>query len=452
MRENIYQDKRYVGNFEIDGSDLPGTILYNRGNGVIMLDLRQEVSGFGKAFGKTRYIKGKLDTGVPVILYNNRCVTNQTQSFQFQHLSFIAEHLVFGKAGSESCNFNKMVCVIENGLGWSGLSQIAEGMNTTISIKGLDNEPIFNWFGATIKFSTKLENGLWRYPRSEKCVIKERLLMEIECEDKREISFFLKVRDSVLSMISFAISDNVNIEEQYLCDCDDTYNVGPISELNQYPIITNEPYWSILGTHYYDRNFYLEELPQSDDISAKLEKLIPVFNLYQSLIRYNDMPLEMRFLNIVQAIETFHARFFYNDKKKKYVKSVYERFESSPHFEYIKNLLLSDTQMDKNCNYIILVSRLNDLFIGEYDGLFCDYYDRGTNYAQTIADTRHYYTHYSESKAGKALTGDALSEAVEIVRMLLEHNVCLVLGIDSRERTSQRLGSYHSYKQLDYYD
>lgn len=337
MCENIYQDKRYVGKFEIDGLEIPGTILYNKGNGVIMLDLRQEVSGFGKAFGKMRCIIGKLDTGIPVMLCNNRCVTNHTQGFIFQHLSFIAEYLVFGKTEMETCKFNKMTCVIENGLSWSGLSQIADGMGTAITIKGLDKEPIFNWFGATIKFSTKLENGLWRMPRLEKCEITERLLIEIEDKDKQDISFFLKVRDSVLSMISFAISDNVNIEEQYLCDYDDTYDLGPISESKQYWIITNEPYGVILGTHYYNRNFSLKDLPKSEDISIRLEKLIPIFNLYQSLIRYNDMPLEMRFLNVVQAVETFHARFFYNDKKKKFVKSVYERFEYSPNFEYIKN-------------------------------------------------------------------------------------------------------------------
>lgn len=108
--------------------------------------------------------------------------------------------------------------------------------------------------------------------------------------------------------------------------------------------------------------------------------------------------------------------------------------------------------MDENCNYIILVSRLNDLFIGEYDGLFYDYYAHNANYAQKIADTRHYYTHYGESKADKALKGEELREAIEIVRMLLEHNVCLALGVDSREKIRQRLGSYLSYKQLEYFN
>ena len=36
-------------------------------------------------------------------------------------------------------------------------------------------------------------------------------------------------------------------------------------------------------------------------------------NLYFSIVKYDDMPIEMKYLNIVQALETYHARFKYND-------------------------------------------------------------------------------------------------------------------------------------------
>lgn len=31
-------------------------------------------------------------------------------------------------------------------------------------------------------------------------------------------------------------------------------------------------------------------------------------NLYFSIVKYDDMPIEMKYLNIVQALETYHAR------------------------------------------------------------------------------------------------------------------------------------------------
>ena len=66
--------------------------------------------------------------------------------------------------------------------------------------------------------------------------------------------------------------------------------------------------------------------------------------------------------------------------------------------------------MDENCGYIILVSRLNDLLINAGTGLFNAFFWGNEGYAQTIADTRHYYTHYGKSKEQKALKGEALIE------------------------------------------
>ena len=134
------------------------------------------------------------------------------------------------------------------------------------------------------------------------------------------------------------------------------------------------------------------------------------------------MPHEMVFLNIAQALETFHARFFYDDDKDQFVKSVHQRFGSFPNFETYKKLLLSNAQ--KKSKHIILVSRLNDLFIGTNDGLFAEYYLK-TNYAQKITDTRHYYTHYGEAREAAALKGNDLfasnlhfKAAVRISRLL----------------------------------
>lgn len=131
--------------------------------------------------------------------------------------------------------------------------------------------------------------------------------------------------------------------------------------------------------------------------------------------------------------------------------SVNERFGNFQSFPDIEKLLLSDTQKDKNCKYIILVSRLNDLLIGKYDGLFLDYYVTDAGFAQTIADTRHYYTHYGKSKEKKALKGNQLIDAIGILALLLEYNVCLQLGIDNQSKVRDRLSNIASRKQFQNY-
>lgn len=205
---------------------------------------------------------------------------------------------------------------------------------------------------------------------------------------------------------------------------------------------SSEPRYQIFDVHLYDYNFTLQYLSDTADIQSALLKLEPIFNLYLSLFRYQHMPPEMVFLNMVQALETFHSRFFYDDKKEKYVESVYQRFSEVPNFKHIEKLLLSDTQMDKNCNYIILVSGLNDLLIGKFNGLFSDFYMPGNPYAQRVADTRHYYTHYGKSKEAKAFKGEELLEAIYILRLLLEYHICQALKIDIEETTRENLASF----------
>lgn len=448
MWNNIDQDRHYPGQFQIEDETIPGEILYNKKSGIIMLSLKRKIETIGKSFGKQPYISGELNTGAVVTLFNTRCVKNHTENFSLQHLHFLADKMIFGKTEDIDPRFNKMVCTVENALAWSGLSQVEDEFDK-ITICGLGDVPTYNWYGVKIRFRTDLKNDFWTTPRKEECKVVERLVIEIESTEKQPVDFFIQIRNDIMALISFAIKDNINVESQSLFDYDIPCMIDPIESHREFVLITNEPYHYLLNSRQFWYNFYLNQLPIDDDLSDKLTKLKPIFNLYLSLFKYEDMPTEMVFLNIVQAIETFHSRFFYKDKKKLYVQSVYDRFEKSVHFESLKKLLLSDTQMDENCNFIILVSRLNDLLIGKYDGLFYEFYGEDSEYAQRIADTRHYYTHYGKSKEAKALKGDDLFDAIEILRLLLEYNVCLVLGIDRREQTISSLRSYFAHKQLD---
>ncbi len=78
---------------------------------------------------------------------------------------------------------------------------------------------------------------------------------------------------------------------------------------------------------------------------------------------------------------------------------------------------MNSTQMDRNCGYIILVFRLNDLLIGEFNGLFSDYCMVDDTFAQRIADMRNYYTHYEKGKETIAFRSDDLYDAIYILRL-----------------------------------
>ena len=331
---------------------------------------------------------------------------------------------------------------------WSGLSAVDTSDFSVVKFKGNENKNKYHWFGAKITFSTSLKCELFDLPHKEESTVVERLIVSIEADEKQDTSYFTAIRNKVISLISFAIKDNVNVDEQYLYDYDDSYRIGEHTEYYKHYLYTSEHRLSIHNNSRWEYNFTLAQLLPEKDIKKELTLLEPILNLYLSLFKYTDMPPEMVFLNVVQALETFHARFFYDDSKDKYVASVIDRFGSSQNYSDIEKLLLCDTQKDENCKYIILVSRLNDLLIGKYDGLFSEYYAVDSGFAQTVADTRHYYTHYGKSKEKKALKGDKLIDAIGILALLLEYNVCLQLGIDNQAKVRERLSSIASWKKF----
>lgn len=448
--QNKNEDMHFTGRFDIGGEEISGELIYNKERGVTMLNLVKQLTDLplGMSYPNLDVITGVLNSGATVTLFHNRCTRNHTQAFQTQQLVFVADYAIWSKDTVKNKKYNRLECVLENALAWSGLSRIDTSDLSAIKVKGNENENTYHWFGAEIIFSTSLKNELISHPRKEEATVVERLVVHIETAEKEEASYFIDVRNKVIALISFAIKDNVNIEEQYLYDYDDNYQIGAHTSYYKHYLYTSERHLSFYGNRRFEYNFTLRQLSSETDIQKELTLLEPVFNLYLSLFKYAEMPPEMIFLNIVQALETFHARFFYNDDKDKYCTSVIERFGSYQNYSEIEKLLLCDTQKDENCRHIILVSRLNDLLIGKYDGLFWEYYGSGVNFAQTVADTRHYYTHYGKSKEKKALRGDQLIDAIGVLSLLLEYNVCLQLGIDNQDKVRSRLRSIASWKQF----
>lgn len=445
-------ESRYIGTFTILQEEIDGEIIYNKKAGYIFLNLAKpldERSFMGKSYAAIPVITGHINTGAVVTLFNNKCVNNHTQVGQTQRIAFSSDYLIWSKETQTNTKYNELVCTLKNAFAWTKMS-VFETTDDGIRRKERADSREFSWFGMKIKFTVFSNESFWFGFDSEEKTIVQRVQLSIFSDEKHTIDEFISIRDKIMSLISFAIKNNVNVEDEYLLDYDDSYFITEkLKDYHKHYLMYAQRELNIYDMKIWDYNFTLDLLPDDKDINKELEKLVPVFNLYLSLFKYREMPIEMVFLNIVQALETFHSRFFYEDKKKKYVESVMQRFSNSVIFEELKSKLLSDTQMDENCNYIILVSRLNDLLIGNYNTIFLNYWRCEDDYAQKIADTRHYYTHYGKAKEKKALKGEELRDAIFVLSRLLEYHICLVLGIDIEEKVRQSLSSHHSWKQLE---
>ncbi len=430
----------YIGVFTLGEKEMNGHIIHNLENGTIVLILRNEVDCLGDRYGNQSYISGKLNTGTIINLYNNRCVKNHTQGFKFQELHYLTDYMIFSDKELPNPMYNKMTCEIENGLNWCGLTHVETDLFESVTFKPQESKFLM-WNDAKITFSTCISNDMWSVPRKEISKITEHLTVSIEYDEKKQVKTFIEMRNKIISLISFGIKDNLNIKQQSFSDYDEYTLYGENKRYREYPFISNEPTYYIGKSDFRNYNFTLPQLSDDKDLSAKLEKLVPILNLYLSLFKYNDMPLEMVFLNIIQAIETYHARFHYNDKSK-FIKSVEERFGEHRNYEEVCRMLLSHNQVDENCNYIILLSRVNDLLIDKNDGTFCWILSEYPDFAQKVIDTRHYFTHYSEVKKDKSLNGEDLSEGIYLLCVILEYYICRQLGIDTNRKTREKLSSY----------
>ena len=402
----------------------------------------------GRSYAKIKCITGKLNSGAIVTLFNNQVLKNHSQMFHSQQLCFKSDYMIWSNDVKTNAKFNSLTCILRNAFLWSGMScyeRTEDGIKPVNQVE----EKSFSWFGTTVTFSI-YTNNLFLEMNDEETRIIQRLVMKIESTEKRSVEEFLEIQGKIIALISFAIKNNVNIEGQYLEDFDESHVIKKdVTQYYKHRIMTGHRQLEEYDRKVWEYNFQLNEIPLDRDINEELEKLVPVINLYLSLFKYRDMPLEMIFLNIIQALETYHSRFYYEDKKDKYVKSVMNRFEESTIYEKIKPLLLSDTQMDEHCNYIILVSRLNDLMIDDNNPLFYEYWAERDNYAQVIADTRHYYTHYGKAKEAKALKGEDLKDAICTMSWLLEYHICASLGIDISRKIGQEMNTYDAWKRLE---
>lgn len=445
-------ENRYVGKFTILDEEIDGEIIHNKKMGIIILNLAKQLDEktfMGKSYANMPVISGKINSGAIVTLFNNKCINNHTNAGQMQRICFKSDYLIWSSKVEKNARYNELVCILKNAFAWTQLS-VFETTDTGIKVKENADEREFSWFGVKVKFSVFSNETFWGPFDSEEKTIVQRVSLTIASEQKRTIGELISIRDNILAMISFAVKNNINVEEEYFLDYDDSYLIAEkIKQYHKHHLLSSQRELEIYDSKVWDYNFTLNQIPSDKGINKELEKLVPIFNLYLSLFKYRDMPLEMVFLNIVQALETFHSRFFYGDKKKKYVESVMERFSGSVNFDQLKKKLLSDTQMDENCSYIILVSRLNDLLIGNYNTIFYDYWGCEEDYGQIIADTRHYYTHYGSSKEKKALKGDNLGEAIFVLSSLLEYHICLILGIDIEKKVRQSLSNHNAWKQLE---
>lgn len=289
MYENVEYDQHFIGEFDVEGDSFNGELIFNKKNGGILIHLTKDVtieSAFRYHYGKVAVIIGKLNAGIVVTLFNNRCVKNHTNNFKLLTLNFVSDYFVWSDKERRDTLYNKMVSILGNAYKWSGFSAF-ESVPGGVKIVDTLPQKTYNWFGVKITFSRCLNNYILLPFKEEETKIIQRLSVTIESSCKMPLDEFIKIRNRVTSLISFAIKDNVNVDDEYLIDFDDSYTIGlkkaGYTEYSKHYLFTSSPILDTFSTYIHEYNFRMNQLPEDDTLNVKLDKLKPIFNLYLSL-------------------------------------------------------------------------------------------------------------------------------------------------------------------------
>lgn len=170
----------------------------------------------------------------------------------------------------------------------------------------------------------------------------------------------------------------------------------------------------------------------------KYELLEPVIELYIEIIHSNGISNRRIFLNIVQALETYHSRFKANniEEFKKRIETVILKDRPNEFKEEDKAFLMANSH-----RFITLESRMADLLLAEFQIYFETGDIKHYDFPNVVAHTRNYYIHYDEAikKRGRVLTESELSIYNASLLYMLEYYILTELGFYDTEKIREKL-------------
>ena len=418
--------------------------------------------------GKIPYISGELFSGAKIVLYGCRTgkqysrVMSYTQQVIFADFAFwglkidLKEELVFSKAvfnfgniieWSGLCNYNWNHTNNSSNLEWHKKEDAILEMNENLKIKFCARQ-------GNIGITNVYDNEI---------IVKQNILVEFSYATSVPWEKILEDVLSIQYFIGLGVNQKVEIyKTQYYHD----QIFYEFSSENGFDTKTHVAADVNLGLgnknitqskKKYDCLYTLDDAIRIgcfEKWKKNYLNLKPVLDLYFSVLSDTIQTSEMVFLNLVQALETFHARFItdnireYKSRVDKSIKTFYGTDEH-PNAKYWKNVLL-DKRQEKH-NSIYLRSRLADLIFADGVLPFIGRESSLETYIQKLVDTRNYYTHYDIKKQKNAFSKNELIKINGHLLSLIEFHLLVLIGFDSseiRQKTIEKINNIDTYYHI----
>lgn len=397
------------------------------------------------------FLSGQLSTGFKFSLLNcNRKETKGLVSEGRTVFSYSAEYMIEGVGGNieNPIGFSKVLFELSDIIEWGDISGYAIGerdeiiSNEDCELKIYENDDYYIKYivGKSmlpIVFSDLLYENI---------SLKQTGNIEIAFKEPKQLNEFMIILLKIKRLIEISTLSKINIRkisgynrEYYNIYGDKKYE-RQISIINSK--INQENNFE--DNKYYTKKWGWIKLPELVENESfikyfsKYEKLEPIIELYLQIIESNEMSNTRAFLNIVQALETYHSRFKANtlEEYKERIDEVILKDRPKDFIENDKKFLMANSY-----KFITLESRIADLLVADFN----IYFDTGDikhlDFPNIIANTRNYYIHYDENikKKSKILTNEDLGIYTRTLIYMLEYYILIELGFQNYENIKKKL-------------
>ena len=397
------------------------------------------------------FLSGQLSTGFKFSLLN--CKRKETKGLVSEGrtvFTYSVEYMIEGVGGEleKPISFNKVLFELSNIIEWGNISGYAIGEKDEI-ISNEDCElKIYENDDYTIKYivGKSMLPIVFSDLLHENISLKQIGNIEITYKEEKQINEFMEILLKIKRLIEISTLSKINIRKISGYNSE-YYNIyGDKKYERQISIISSKIKQenNFEDTKYYTKRWgwiKLPELVENESITKyfyKYEKLEPIIELYLQIIESNEMSNTRAFLNIIQALETYHSRFKANtlEEYKKRIDEVILKDRPKDFIENDKKFLMANSY-----KFITLESRIADLLVADFN----IYFDTGDikylDFPNIIANTRNYYIHYDENikKKSKILTNEELGIYIRTLVYMLEYYILIELGFLNFENIKKKL-------------
>lgn len=443
----VYNDKEYDCDLYLNDDE--GGILIN-------LIIKKPIAGYLSLPLEMDSLHGELSTGYRFTLVNcSREKMSNNISEGRSIYTYSAKFMLKGvgeKDGREQY-FYKMDFSIPNIMMWGGVS----GYKIEDYGLFLTNDDQKRKMYSDDKFTINYWVGNSLLPvvqsdlLSDKIVLKQIGNIEINFNTPVPVKEFVNVFDKTKRLMELSTLRKIHPEEVtgWSADVYDMYDSKKIERPVSVLYYDSKKQKEIENNKEFSRSWKwlsLTELLDNNSFACyffKYDILEPVIELYIEIIHSNESSSRRVFLNLVQALETYHSRIVTNNltEFRNRIDTVILKNRPEEWKEEDRKFLLANSR-----KFITLESRLADLLLSEFQYRFdtgnIKYYD----FPNVIALTRNYYIHYDESikNKGRVLSEEELSIYNRCLFGVLEYYLMKEIGFSDtnviRKKLKERWG------------